>query len=45
MPQKVSPLAGKTIEPSAHGVSFVSITQHFNTTTSIGRETLNMHLN
>ncbi len=28
----------------AHGVSFVSITQHFNTTTSIGRLTLNMLL-
>ena len=27
-----------------HGVSFVSITQHFNTTTSIGRLTLNMLL-
>jgi site-specific DNA recombinase len=34
--------------PDAHGpahrVSFVSITQHFNTTTSIGRLTLNMLL-
>ena len=28
----------------AQGVSFVSITQHFNTTTSIGRLTLNMLL-
>ena len=28
----------------AHGVSFVSVTQHFNTTTSIGRLTLNMLL-
>jgi site-specific DNA recombinase len=28
----------------ARGVSFVSITQHFNTTTSIGRLTLNMLL-
>ena len=28
----------------AHRVSFVSITQHFNTTTSIGRLTLNMLL-
>jgi DNA invertase Pin-like site-specific DNA recombinase len=28
----------------AHGVSFVSITQQFNTTTSMGRLTLNMLL-
>ena len=28
----------------AHGASFVSVTQHFNTTTSIGRLTLNMLL-
>ena len=28
----------------AHGVSFVSVTQHFNTTTSMGRLTLNVLL-
>jgi DNA invertase Pin-like site-specific DNA recombinase len=28
---------------NAHGVSFVSVTQQFNTTTSMGRLTLNVH--
>ncbi|MDB5314924.1 MAG: recombinase family protein [Rhodospirillales bacterium] len=35
----------KTVEVfDAHGASFVSVTQHFNTTTSMGRLTLNMLL-
>ena len=32
----------RKIERDAHGVSFVSVTQSFNTTTSMGRLTLNV---